>query len=179
MASTSRNIALVTGGNNGIGYEIVKALFGSNKPYHVLLGSRSLEKANAAVENLKKECPESTNSVEIVQVDLTSDESISKAFEQVKASPGHIDTLINNAGMSLQRFCVNVHAHQTNHPSRCQLRHRTSPWQRLPPLKLHQILRRQRRWHARSDPHLHPPSPQVHRPAPHLHRRPLRHQPGW
>ncbi len=100
MASASRNIALVTGGNNGIGYEIVKALFGSTKPYHILMGSRSMEKANIAVEKLKAECPDSTNSVEIVRVDLTSDESIEKAYEQVKASPGHIDTLINNAGVS-------------------------------------------------------------------------------
>jgi NAD(P)-dependent dehydrogenase (short-subunit alcohol dehydrogenase family) len=104
MASTARSIALVTGGNNGIGYEIVKALFESSKPYHILLGSRSLEKANVAVDNLKKECPESTNSLEIVQVDLTSDESINKAFEQVKASPGHLDTLINNAGACFSAF---------------------------------------------------------------------------
>ena len=90
---------LVTGGNNGIGYETVKALLQSNRPYRILLGSRSLEKGKLAIETLHKECPESTNTVEVVQVDLTSDESIEKAFEQVKASPGHLDVLINNAGM--------------------------------------------------------------------------------
>lgn len=95
----SPKIVLVTGGNNGIGYETVKALLQSDKAYHVLLGSRSLEKAELAIETLRKECPESTNTVEVVQVDLTSDESIEKAFEQVKASQGHIDVLINNAGM--------------------------------------------------------------------------------
>ncbi|KAF7983743.1 hypothetical protein HWV62_19713 [Athelia sp. TMB] len=94
----SSKIILVTGGNNGIGYETVKAFLESDKPYHVLLGSRSLEKAKLAIEVLHKECPGSTNTVEAVQVDLTSDESIEKAFEQVKASPGHIDALINNAG---------------------------------------------------------------------------------
>ena len=96
---TSPTIVLVTGGNNGIGYEIVKALLQSDKAYHILLGSRSLEKAKVAIETFHKECPESTNTVEVVQVDLTSDESIEKAFEQVKANPGHIDVLINNAGM--------------------------------------------------------------------------------
>ena len=96
----SSKIILVTGGNNGIGYETVKAFLESDKPYHVLLGSRSLEKAKLAIEALHKECPESTNTVEAVQVDLTSDESIEKAFEQVKASPGHIDALVNNAGTS-------------------------------------------------------------------------------
>ncbi|KAK4540423.1 hypothetical protein LTR36_009280 [Oleoguttula mirabilis] len=94
----SRKVVFVTGGSNGIGYETVKALMQSEKPYHVLLGSRSLEKAKLATESLHKECPETTNTVETVQVDLASDESIKKAFEQVKANPGHIDALVNNAG---------------------------------------------------------------------------------
>ena len=97
-------VVLVTGGNNGIGYETVKALLQSDKPYHILLGSRSLEKAKLAIETLHKECPEPTNTVEMVQVDLTSDESIEKAFEQVKASPGHLDVLINNAGKNTSLY---------------------------------------------------------------------------
>jgi len=95
----SRKVVLVTGGNNGIGYEAVKALLESEKPYHILLGSRSLEKGKIAVENLLKECPKTTNTVEVLQVDLTSDESIEKAYEQVNASRGYIDALINNAGI--------------------------------------------------------------------------------
>lgn len=96
-----RTIALVTGGNNGIGYETVKALLESKRSYHVLMASRSLEKAKIAIENLHKECPETANTVEALQLDLTSDKSIEKAFEQVKASPGYIDALINNAGTFL------------------------------------------------------------------------------
>jgi NAD(P)-dependent dehydrogenase (short-subunit alcohol dehydrogenase family) len=95
----TRTIALVTGGNNGIGYETVKALLQSEKPYHVLMGSRSLEKAKLAIETLHKECPDTSNIVEAVQIDLTSDESIERAFEQVQTSPGRLDALINNAGM--------------------------------------------------------------------------------
>ena len=101
LTMASPKVVLVTGGNNGIGYETVKALLQSDKPYHILLGSRSPEKAKLAIETLHKECRDSTNTVEMVQVDLTSDESIEKAFEQVKASPGHIDVLINNAGMNI------------------------------------------------------------------------------
>ena len=96
MAPTK--VVFVTGGNNGIGYEAVKALLQSDKPHHILLGSRSLEKAKLAIESLKRECPESANTVEVVQIDLDSDESIEKAFEQVKANPGRLDTLVNNAG---------------------------------------------------------------------------------
>ncbi|PQE10936.1 short-chain dehydrogenase protein [Rutstroemia sp. NJR-2017a WRK4] len=119
----SRKIVLVTGGNNGIGYEIVKALLQSSKPYHILMGSRSLEKAQAATANLQKECPETANTFETLQVDLNSDESIEKAYEQVKNKHGYIDTLINNAGATFDiaflnnqvslRTCFN-HAYDTN-----------------------------------------------------------------
>ena len=94
----SRKIVTVTGGNGGIGYETVKALLRSDKPYHILMGSRSLDKAKIAIETLRSECPGATNPVEAVQVDLTSDESIENAFKQVESSHGHIDVLINNAG---------------------------------------------------------------------------------
>ncbi|KIX94645.1 uncharacterized protein Z520_09691 [Fonsecaea multimorphosa CBS 102226] len=94
----ARRIALVTGGNNGIGYETVKALLESNQPYHVLMGSRSLEKAEHAIEKLHKECRDLPNTVEALQVDLDSDASIERAFDQVKTKLGHIDALINNAG---------------------------------------------------------------------------------
>ncbi|KAK3687191.1 hypothetical protein B0T22DRAFT_527154 [Podospora appendiculata] len=94
------HIVLVTGGNTGIGYETVKCLLGSTTPYHILMGSRSLEKGKLAVEKLHKELPAATNTVEVIQLDLTSDESIAKAFEQVKAAHDHVDTLVNNAGAS-------------------------------------------------------------------------------
>ena len=50
------------------------------------------------MESLQKECPDSQNTVEFIQVDLTSDKSIDTAVEEVKAKQGHLDVLINNAG---------------------------------------------------------------------------------
>jgi len=91
---------LVTGGNNGIGYEIVKALLESHRTYRVLMGSRSLERAKSAIESLRAECPHTASTVEAVQLDLTSDDSIQKAAEHIESSQGHLDTLVNNAGMS-------------------------------------------------------------------------------
>ena len=97
----SRKIVLVTGANDGIGYEAVKAFLESDKArYHVFLGSRSAEKGKLAIEKLHREVPTTSNTVELVEVDVTSDESIQNAFEQVKASPGHVDALVNNAGAS-------------------------------------------------------------------------------
>lgn len=92
-------VVLVTGANSGIGYETVKVLLNSKRNYHILVGSRTSAKANSAIEGFKQECPNSTNTMEALEVDLVSDQSIEKAFEQVKASPGRLDILINNAGM--------------------------------------------------------------------------------
>lgn len=94
----SPRIVFITGGNNGIGYETVKALLQSPKPYHILLGSRSVEKGRSAIDTLRKECSATSNTVETVQVDISNDESIEKAFKQVQTNPGHIDILVNNAG---------------------------------------------------------------------------------
>ncbi|KAF1995814.1 NAD(P)-binding protein [Amniculicola lignicola CBS 123094] len=94
----SRKIVLVTGANSGIGFETVKAFLLSSNPYHVLAGARTLDKANGAIETLQKECPDSTNTVEPLEVDLNSDLSIENAFAAVETKHGHIDALINNAG---------------------------------------------------------------------------------
>ncbi|CAM6004115.1 unnamed protein product [Sphagnum balticum] len=89
---------ITSGGNNGIGYATVQALLESKRSYHVLMGCRSRERAAAAIESLQNEFPDVSNRVEAVQVDITSDESIEKAFETVSAKFDHIDVLINNAG---------------------------------------------------------------------------------
>jgi len=92
------------GGNTGIGYETVKALLRSDKPYHILLAGRDLTKARNAAKASKDEV-ESQSSVEAVQIDVESDESISKAYEGVAAKHPRIDCLINNAGQATVRSC--------------------------------------------------------------------------
>ena len=97
----ARTIVLVTGANSGLGYETVRAFLTAEKAYHVFLASRNKDNANQAVETLSKECPNVTNTVEPLHLELTSDESIDKAFEHVKSTSGHLDALINNAGALL------------------------------------------------------------------------------
>ncbi|KAF9891000.1 hypothetical protein FE257_005257 [Aspergillus nanangensis] len=95
---TVPKIVLITGGNTGIGYETVKALLESDQAYRIFVGSRSSEKGNLAIEGLTKEHPKTTSSLELLEVDVSTDESIQQAFEHVKAKTDHIDILINNAG---------------------------------------------------------------------------------
>lgn len=89
-------VAIVTGGTRGIGYETVR-LFLKNKAKVVLFGSRQ-ETVEKAINSLKEENME----YEVFGLfpNLSNEEEVKKAFETVKEKYGHIDILINNAGIS-------------------------------------------------------------------------------
>ncbi|RFU74269.1 hypothetical protein TARUN_7994 [Trichoderma arundinaceum] len=90
------SVVLVTGANRGIGYEIVKALVESELPYHVFLGARDVEKGKTAAASLK---PRSGSSITVLELEVSSAESIAKAAATVKAETGRLDILVNNAGI--------------------------------------------------------------------------------
>lgn len=105
-------VILVTGANSGIGFQTVKTFLQSPHLYHVYLGSRSLENGKEALQKLQAEASGATNTVELLQIDLSSDESIQKAFEVVERGPGRLDVLINNAGnhfvLCFSHFVANI-----------------------------------------------------------------------
>lgn len=92
-------IVLVTGANTGLGYEIVKALYNSDKAYDVIVGGRSLNKAEEATDGIKKEFPSSRNKLWPMQIDIEDDESVQRIFNDVQTQFGRLDALVNNAGM--------------------------------------------------------------------------------
>lgn len=94
-------VVLVTGASNGIGYETVKAFLQSPNSYHVYVGTRSLQKGNAALQKIRDECPGTSNTAELLQIDINIDQSIEEAFDIVKNGQGRLDILINNAGKQL------------------------------------------------------------------------------
>jgi NAD(P)-dependent dehydrogenase (short-subunit alcohol dehydrogenase family) len=100
---SASEVVLVTGGNTGIGFEIIKALCKEPKAYDILVGTRSLEKGEAAITSLKNELPQTTSTVSAVQIDIESDDSIQKAFDHVSSKYGKLDVLVNNAGASFDR----------------------------------------------------------------------------
>ena len=91
---------LITGGNTGLGLEVVKALYNSATTYHIFLAGRNIEKAKTAINEVieKGQGPTTSTKIEPLQLDVESDSSISAAFELVKSRIDHLDVLINNAG---------------------------------------------------------------------------------
>jgi NAD(P)-dependent dehydrogenase (short-subunit alcohol dehydrogenase family) len=87
-------VALVTGGNRGIGFEICRGL--ARAGLHVLLGARDEAKGRRAVEQLKD-----AGSVELVLIDVTDSNSIQTAVDSILANHGRIDILVNNAAIVL------------------------------------------------------------------------------
>ncbi|WP_134686727.1 SDR family oxidoreductase [Brevibacillus migulae] len=93
--SENRKVALVTGGNRGIGYELVKQLALSG--FKAILTSRDPEKGHEAAQKLK----ESSLDVSFVQMDVGNEESNRQAAITVNERYGRLDVLMNNAGVYL------------------------------------------------------------------------------
>lgn len=88
-------VALVTGGNRGIGYELVKQL--ALNSFKVILASRDPEKGHESTQRLK----DSNLDVSFLVMDVNNQESIHQAAITVNDQYGRLDVLINNAGVYL------------------------------------------------------------------------------
>lgn len=95
MAATK--VAVVTGGNKGIGYAIVKGLC-EKFDGKVYLTARDDNRGNAAVDKLKKL---GLNSV-YHQLDINDQASIDKLRDYIKQTDGGIDILVNNAAIAFK-----------------------------------------------------------------------------
>ena len=95
MAASSKQVALVTGGNRGIGLEVCRQLLAlQDDDYHVILTSRDQAKGKRAAASL------SSNRVTVLVMDVANSDSIAQAAAHVKAQFGVLDVLVNNAGIN-------------------------------------------------------------------------------
>jgi NAD(P)-dependent dehydrogenase (short-subunit alcohol dehydrogenase family) len=83
-------VALISGGNRGIGREIARQLAGQS--YRVVIGSRELAKGEEAAHELGQ-------NVTAVQLDVTDEDSIVAAVASVERDLERLDVLVNNAGI--------------------------------------------------------------------------------
>lgn len=94
--ATERKIALVSGANKGLGFEIAKQLAENN--FKVILTARDSKKGEAATQKLKADGHE----VVFCRMDIANSESVKKAAEFVQNKFGRLDVLVNNAGIFLK-----------------------------------------------------------------------------
>ena len=94
----SEKIALITGGNKGIGFETARQL--ARTGVHVIIGSRERSKGVEASLKLQAEGLD----VEALVIDVTHLGSIGEAAREVEKKHGRLDILINNAGVLLDSY---------------------------------------------------------------------------
>jgi NAD(P)-dependent dehydrogenase (short-subunit alcohol dehydrogenase family) len=89
-----RHVAIVTGGNRGIGYEICKEL--SKAGCNVVLTCRNGEEGRRAIAKLNHR-----ENVVYLRLDVTDSKEITSLRDWILKAYGRVDILINNAGIYL------------------------------------------------------------------------------
>lgn len=91
METNKKNVALVTGANTGVGFQVAKAL--ADNGYIVYVGARDLQKGEAAASEI------GTNT-KAIHLDITDTASINEAVAKIRYEFGHLTLLVNNAAIS-------------------------------------------------------------------------------
>ncbi|KAH9892803.1 NAD-P-binding protein [Cubamyces lactineus] len=96
LPDLSSKVVLVTGGNTGIGREIVKRSLMKNAK--VYLAARSQQKAERAIQELREETGKEAL---FLQLDLSDLSAVKKAVEEFKQRESQLDVLYLNAGVMI------------------------------------------------------------------------------
>ncbi|CAF9929004.1 MAG: hypothetical protein HETSPECPRED_007254 [Heterodermia speciosa] len=92
----SKTIVLVSGANQGLGYEMCKKLATEQPDFHILVASRDDKRGREAAATLQ----DLQGTVEAVQLDISKDNSIEACVKWIDTKFGRLDVLINNAAIS-------------------------------------------------------------------------------
>jgi NAD(P)-dependent dehydrogenase (short-subunit alcohol dehydrogenase family) len=90
----SKRVALITGANQGVGFQVAKELAANGLT--VLVGSRNSERGETAARDIGP-------GAIAIQLDVTDRASIAAAVERIRKEFGHLDLLVNNAAISNTR----------------------------------------------------------------------------
>ena len=95
---THQKVALVTGGNKGIGFHIAKKLGDPVNNIKTIIGCRNTELGIAAAELLKA----AGCDVVFKQLDITDESSIKNLCSSIAEEYGRLDILVNNAAIAFK-----------------------------------------------------------------------------
>jgi NAD(P)-dependent dehydrogenase (short-subunit alcohol dehydrogenase family) len=93
-------VALVSGGNRGIGREVARRL--AEEGYRVVIGSRDPDRGEEVARELG-------SGVAARQLDVTDEESIERCIESVAGELGRLDVLVNSAGITGGGWSTNAY----------------------------------------------------------------------
>jgi len=91
-------VCVVTGANSGLGLETSSKI--ASRGATVVMACRNLDKAEAAARQVRAAAAD-PDRVEILELDLTSLDSVRRAAEQLVKQHDTVDLLINNAGVMM------------------------------------------------------------------------------
>jgi 2-deoxy-D-gluconate 3-dehydrogenase len=97
MFDLSGKVAVVTGGNGGIGLGMARGLAGAGA--RIVIAARDKEKSRAAVRDLEARGA----SVQAIETDVTDEKSVAAMIDATLERCGRLDILVNNAGTNIRR----------------------------------------------------------------------------
>ena len=86
----AKSVVVITGGASGIGWATAEAFLQRN--WRVIVADRQLERVHEHLRNRAAD-------METVMLDVTSQESVERAFSEVSERHGRLDALVNSAGI--------------------------------------------------------------------------------
>ena len=91
----NKKVAVVTGASSGIGLKA--SLLLARNGFYTYATMRNLDKSKAIINIKQKE----KLSLEVLKLDVTTDESVNESIQKITHEQGRIDVLVNNAGYAL------------------------------------------------------------------------------
>ena len=85
----SEKIALVTGANKGIGFEVARQL--AEKGFRVFVGARNEKAGRAAAQKIGA-------AAKFLKIDVSDPGSVRASAKELAGAVDHLDVLVNNAG---------------------------------------------------------------------------------
>lgn len=98
MFDLTGKVAIVTGGNGGIGLGMARGLASAGA--HVVVAARNADKSKAAVDTLSKL---GKGGARTIGVDVTDEASVAALVAKTVRDCGRLDILVNNAGINIRK----------------------------------------------------------------------------
>lgn len=97
MFELKSRVAIVTGGNGGIGFGMARGLAGAGA--RVVVAGRNAEKSRAAVRALEEAGAEAC----AIEADVTDEAAVERLVQRTRERWGRLDILVNNAGTNIRK----------------------------------------------------------------------------